>query len=283
MHRARARAGPPRAPRLHRRDAARAPRPRARRAHRRSPARQRVGRRPTACARSPSCGARVTVAVDSEATIDAAARNGIREVLVDVNVGIPRCGVARRRRGRARRPRRAPRAHRARHDGLRGPRGARARPAPSARALTDESMAILAARARSGRRPDPLRRRHRHLRRQHRRDRDPGRFVRADGHCVREARHPVRARARGGRDRDPHEPEVVGRRLRAQGARHGPRQPDDRRRRSDVLLRRARHVRAAPRRCASATACSCGPRTSTRPSRTTTRCTSPTVPGSTPP
>jgi D-serine deaminase-like pyridoxal phosphate-dependent protein len=37
--------------------------------------------------------ARVTVAVDSEATIDAAARNGIREVLIDVNVGIPRCGV----------------------------------------------------------------------------------------------------------------------------------------------------------------------------------------------
>jgi len=39
------------------------------------------------------CGARVTVAVDSEATVDAAARNGIREVLVDINVGIPRCGV----------------------------------------------------------------------------------------------------------------------------------------------------------------------------------------------
>jgi D-serine deaminase-like pyridoxal phosphate-dependent protein len=36
--------------------------------------------------------ARVTVAVDSDATIDAAARNGIREVLVDVNVGLPRCG-----------------------------------------------------------------------------------------------------------------------------------------------------------------------------------------------
>lgn len=36
--------------------------------------------------------ARVTVAVDSDATIEAAARNGIREVLVDVNVGLPRCG-----------------------------------------------------------------------------------------------------------------------------------------------------------------------------------------------
>jgi D-serine deaminase-like pyridoxal phosphate-dependent protein len=36
--------------------------------------------------------ARVTVAVDSEATIDAAARAGVREVVVDVNVGLPRCG-----------------------------------------------------------------------------------------------------------------------------------------------------------------------------------------------
>jgi D-serine deaminase-like pyridoxal phosphate-dependent protein len=40
------------------------------------------------------CGARVTVAVDSDATVDAAAANGIREVLVDVNVGMPRCGCA---------------------------------------------------------------------------------------------------------------------------------------------------------------------------------------------
>jgi D-serine deaminase-like pyridoxal phosphate-dependent protein len=39
-------------------------------------------------------GARVTVAVDSDATIDAAARAGIREVLIDVNVGMPRCGVS---------------------------------------------------------------------------------------------------------------------------------------------------------------------------------------------
>jgi D-serine deaminase-like pyridoxal phosphate-dependent protein len=36
--------------------------------------------------------ARVTVAVDSEATIDAAAKAGIGEVLIDVNVGLPRCG-----------------------------------------------------------------------------------------------------------------------------------------------------------------------------------------------
>jgi D-serine deaminase-like pyridoxal phosphate-dependent protein len=38
--------------------------------------------------------ARVTVAVDSEPTILAAARAGISEVLIDVNVGLPRCGCA---------------------------------------------------------------------------------------------------------------------------------------------------------------------------------------------
>jgi D-serine deaminase-like pyridoxal phosphate-dependent protein len=38
--------------------------------------------------------ARVTVAVDSDATVDAAAAGGIREVLVDVDVGLPRCGCA---------------------------------------------------------------------------------------------------------------------------------------------------------------------------------------------
>lgn len=36
--------------------------------------------------------ARVTVAVDSDATIAAAAAGGVREVLIDVNVGLPRCG-----------------------------------------------------------------------------------------------------------------------------------------------------------------------------------------------
>jgi D-serine deaminase-like pyridoxal phosphate-dependent protein len=38
--------------------------------------------------------ARVTVAVDSGATVGAAAANGITEVLIDVNVGLPRCGCA---------------------------------------------------------------------------------------------------------------------------------------------------------------------------------------------
>jgi len=37
--------------------------------------------------------ARVTVAVDSEPVARAAAEGGVREVLIDVNVGLPRCGV----------------------------------------------------------------------------------------------------------------------------------------------------------------------------------------------
>jgi D-threonine aldolase len=38
-------------------------------------------------------GARVTLAVDSELTVDAAAAGGVMEVCIDVNVGLPRCGV----------------------------------------------------------------------------------------------------------------------------------------------------------------------------------------------
>ena len=38
--------------------------------------------------------ARVTVAVDSAETIEAAAAGGVREVVIDVNVGLPRCGCA---------------------------------------------------------------------------------------------------------------------------------------------------------------------------------------------
>lgn len=36
--------------------------------------------------------ARVSVAVDSQETLEAAALGGVREVLIDVNVGLPRCG-----------------------------------------------------------------------------------------------------------------------------------------------------------------------------------------------
>src|SRR5580658_10171922 len=41
-----------------------------------------------------AAGARITLAVDSEQTIAAAADGGVREVLIDVNVGLPRCGCA---------------------------------------------------------------------------------------------------------------------------------------------------------------------------------------------
>jgi D-serine deaminase-like pyridoxal phosphate-dependent protein len=82
------------------------------------------------------CGARVTVAVDSEATVDAAARNGIGEVLVDVNVGIPRCGVPADGAGAI--------ADYARRRGLvvRGTMGYEGH--AERRKLTDESMALLA-------------------------------------------------------------------------------------------------------------------------------------------
>jgi D-serine deaminase-like pyridoxal phosphate-dependent protein len=47
---------------------------------------------PNRLAALAALNARVTVAVDSEATVLAAAGAGLREVLVDVEVGLPRCG-----------------------------------------------------------------------------------------------------------------------------------------------------------------------------------------------
>jgi D-serine deaminase-like pyridoxal phosphate-dependent protein len=58
--------------------------------------------------------ARITVAVDSEPTIEAAAAGGVHEVLIDVNVGLLRCGCALEDAGRL--------AERARRHGL-GVRG----------------------------------------------------------------------------------------------------------------------------------------------------------------
>jgi D-serine deaminase-like pyridoxal phosphate-dependent protein len=44
-------------------------------------------------------GVQLTVAVDSPETIDAAVAGGVRRVLIDVNVGLPRCGCAPERAG----------------------------------------------------------------------------------------------------------------------------------------------------------------------------------------
>ena len=44
--------------------------------------------------------ARVTLAVDSPATVEAAAAGGVREALIDVNVGLPRCGCPPEEAGR---------------------------------------------------------------------------------------------------------------------------------------------------------------------------------------
>ena len=43
---------------------------------------------------------RITLAVDSRETVEAAARAGLRDVLIDVNVGLPRCGVAPHKAGK---------------------------------------------------------------------------------------------------------------------------------------------------------------------------------------
>jgi D-serine deaminase-like pyridoxal phosphate-dependent protein len=91
-------------------------------------------------------GARVTVAVDSDATIDLVARAGVPEVLIDVNVGLPRCGCRPEDAGRL--------ADRARAAGLtvRGVMGYEGHivgvPGRSARAaMLEESMAQLASAA----------------------------------------------------------------------------------------------------------------------------------------
>ena len=48
----------------------------------------------TRLGRVAATGARVTAAVDSTETVEAAAAGGVREVVIDVNVGLPRCGCA---------------------------------------------------------------------------------------------------------------------------------------------------------------------------------------------
>ena len=142
------------------------------------------------------CGARVTVAVDSPETVAAAAESGIREVLVDVDVGLPRCGCPPDDAGRI--------ADLARTAGMivRGVMGYEGHVVGNAdRAWrieqTERCMAKLRAAYDDGRRGRRVRRWHRHVRHQHLVHRDPGRLVHADGHGVREARPAVPSGAVG--------------------------------------------------------------------------------------
>jgi D-serine deaminase-like pyridoxal phosphate-dependent protein len=90
--------------------------------------------------------ANVTLAVDSDFTVDAAAAGGVRSVLIDVNVGLPRCGCDPKDAGRL--------ADRARGLGLavRGVMGYEGHlmlvdPVGERRSKTEESMALLLAAA----------------------------------------------------------------------------------------------------------------------------------------
>ncbi len=66
-----------------------------------------------------AAGARITLAVDSEQTIEAATAGGVREVLIDVNVGLPALRLRPGGCGQARRPGATARAGGPRRHGLR--------------------------------------------------------------------------------------------------------------------------------------------------------------------
>ena len=215
----------------------------------------------------------------SDETVDAAAAGGVREVLIDVNVGLPRCGCAPERRRPARRRRARARAHGAWRHGLRGPRHDAAR-GPAERAAPHRGVH---GEARWPRTPTSAARWSRPA--------APARTtstrwvteIQAGSYVLMDTAYaaaglPFRAGADGARHGD------LGDRPRR---RAGP-SPTSGSRRSAwttatrpspggqrvVLLRRAPHVRARRGRCASATGCGCCPRTSTRPSRCTSGCTS---------
>ena len=184
-HRARPAPARRRPRRLHVRDAARDGRA-GRRGSRRRPAARQRGRRPaSASARWPSS----TRASPSRSTPTRRSTRrraaGLRECLVDVNVGMPRCGCPPDDAGRS--PTRAARAG-STVRGVMGYEGhvvgvvdrARARAADGRRRWrssprrTTRSVATIVSGGR-----------HRHVRHQHARHRDPGRLVRADGHRLR--------------------------------------------------------------------------------------------------
>ena len=192
--------------------------------------------------------ARITIAVDSEATIAAAALAGLRSCLVDVDVGLPRCGCDPADAGRL--------ADLARAKGLevRGVMGyeghlmaledrakqreqVEAAMAVLVRAHGDVGGEIISA---GGTGTYDLQ------------DTTGVTEVQAGSYALMDTAYAKLAPAvRPGAVRRRHGHRGAARprrrRRRPQGARHGPRQPVDRRRQRVVLQRRARHVRT-PRR-----------------------------------
>ena len=171
--------------------------------------------------------ARITVAVDSEETIAAAAKARVPEVLHRRQRRHAPLRLRARGRRAARRP--GPRRRASAVRGVMGYEGHLMRePGDTKADLVERSMGVLLEAADGGRRRRRVRRRHRHLGRQHLGHRAPGRQLLPDGHRVHAAR--VRLRERAVRAGHGHlEERPVGRaRRRAQGVRHGPRRPEGR-------------------------------------------------------
>ena len=220
------------------------------RARRRPAAGQRGGRPGRLAAMAAITDARVTVAVDSRGDHRGRRRTpASREVLIDVNVGLPRCGCDPDDAGRLADRRPQPRASRCAASWATRATSWRSSTAPSALRRSRSRMATLLRGARGRRRRRHLGRRHRHLRPQHVGHRDPGRLLRADGHRLRassasRSARPSRCWRRSSRCRAKWTVCDAG--LKSLGMDHG--DPIDRRRQGVVLLRRAHHVRPGSRR-----------------------------------
>ena len=152
----------------------------------------------------PARMARITVAVDSPETIDAAAAAGISDVLIDVDIGLPRCGCPPDEAGRL--------ADLARGRGLnvRGTMGYEGHlmiveDRDAQRLKVERAIEILLA-AHAGRRRDRLVRGHRHVRPPPPDERGPGRQLRADGHRLCPAAPAVPPGVHGARHGDPRRP-----------------------------------------------------------------------------
>ena len=215
------------------------------RPRRRPAAGQRGASTPAASARSSTPARRGSPSPSTrDETIDAAAAGGVREVLIDVNVGLPRCGCRpTTRAGSPTWP--GPGASRCAASWATRATSSGSTTGPSEAAKTEPAMEQLLGRARGRRRRGRLRRRHRHVRHQHVGHRDPGRLLRADGHRLRRARPAVPPGARASLATvisvNPTGWAVADCGLKALGMDHG--NPTIDGGRGVVLLRRAHHVR----------------------------------------